>query len=216
MAETEIKAVIFDCGRVFLHDPDNEVIFQDLASSCRASSEMVELVVNQLIPSFQRGELDEYSFWGAFRDHLGLPRLPDDYQELWTRKYLELGRVDEGVLTIVKELQAQGYLTPVLSNTIPPHVRVNRARGLFDLFKPEIFSCEVKARKGDGDGRIYQLALEESGRILGREPLRPEEAVYVDDLVKYVEEARRQNIYSIHFQNAEQLQGELEMVGIRV
>ncbi len=216
MAETEIKAVIFDCGRVFLHDPDNEVIFQDMASSCSLSYGVVETTVNTLIPSFQRGELNDYGFWSAFRDRVGLARLPDDYQELWTRKYLKLGKIDETVLTVAGELHAQGYLTPVLSNTIPPHVRVNRARGLFELFRPEIFSCEVKARKGDGNVIIYRRALEECGRALGREPLRPEEAVYIDDLTKYVEEARREKIYSIHFQNAEQLRGELKMVGIRL
>ncbi len=210
-----IKAVIFDCGRVFLHDPDNSVIFQDIVSSCGLHYASVEMVVNQLLPPFQRGEMDEYTFWSTFRERVGLAILPENYLGLWTRKYLELGKIDHDVLEVVKELHAQGYLTPVLSNTIPPHVRVNRARDLFELFKPEIFSCEVKARKGDGDGKIYRLALEGSGRVLGREPLRPEEAVYVDDLRRYVEEARREKIYSIHFENAEQLRGELRMVGIR-
>ena len=37
-----ITTVIFDCGGVFLHDPANEIIFNDIAQSCHLSYEIVK------------------------------------------------------------------------------------------------------------------------------------------------------------------------------
>ena len=195
------RAVIFDCGKVFLHDPDLVVTLQDMADSCQLSYEVTKEVVNQLLPEFQTGKSDEREFWESFRERTELAELPANYHELWTRRYLELSRVDYGVLSLVEELQQLGYKTPVLSNTIPPHVRVNRERHLFALFEPKIFSCEVGHRKPEAE--IYRLALERTG-------VAAAEAIFIDDVPRYVAAAQEVGIEGVLFRNAQQLQGELE------
>jgi len=125
-----IKAVIFDCGRVFLHDPDNDIIFADWAESCNLDYSLVERVGNELLPSYQTGTLDDTSFWREFQSRTKLAELPPEYQQFWTQIYLPLTRIDYEVLSLVQELHQLGIKTPVLSNTIPPHVRVNRNRNL--------------------------------------------------------------------------------------
>jgi len=195
------RAVIFDCGKVFLHDPDLVVTLQDMADSCQLSYEVTKEVVNQLLPEFQTGKSDEREFWESFRERTELAELPANYHELWTRRYLELSRVDYGVLSLVEELQQLGYKTPVLSNTIPPHVRVNHDRHLFALFEPKIFSCEVGHRKPEAE--IYRLALERTG-------VAAAEAIFIDDVPRYVAAAQEVGIEGVLFRNAQQLQGELE------
>ena len=195
------RAVIFDCGRVFLHDPDLEVTLQDIADSCQLAYEQTEEIVNDLLPDFQTGKSDEDNFWESFRMKSELAALPANYHELWTRKYLELSRIDYDVLSLVKELHRLGYKTPVLSNTIPPHVRVNHDRHLFALFEPKIFSCEVGHRKPEAE--IYRLALERTG-------VAAAEAIFVDDVPRYVAAAQEVGVEGILFQNVQQLREELE------
>lgn len=203
-----IKAVIFDCGRVFLHDPDNEVIFEDMAQSCHLPYSKVETVINELIPYYQKGELTDETFWQTFQQRTGLQKLPDDYQELWTRRYLEFERIDYEVLDLVKKLRDGNYITAVLSNTIPPHVRVNRERELFGLFNYEIFSCEVGFRKPET--RIYEVAL----RLC---QVSPSEAVYIDDILKYVEAPKRElGVEGLLFEGLVKLKGDLQTLGIKI
>lgn len=200
-----IKALIFDMGRVFLHDPDNEIIFRDMATACDLPYSLVEQIVNELISPYQKGELTDETFWQTFQQRTGLRKFPDDYQELWTRKYLELGKIDYEVLDLVRELHRNAYKTPVLSNTIPPHVRVNHERGLFTLFTPEIFSWEVKFRKPEPE--IYKAALQQTGVLA-------EEAVYIDDIQKYVDAAKQLGMYGIWYQGLPQLKEDLKKLGV--
>lgn len=201
----EYRAVIFDCGKVFLHDPDLEITLEDIASSCQLPYELMANVVMQLLPDFQTGKCDEEEFWRSFRERTELAALPVNYRELWTRKYLELSRIDYGVLSLVEELQQLGYKIPVLSNTIPPHVRVNLERNLFSLFGPEIFSCEVGWKKPEPE--IYHLALERTG-------VAAAEAIFIDDVPRYVAAAQEVGIDGILFQDVQQLRRELQGRGI--
>lgn len=203
----EIKTIIFDCGRVFLHDPDNDIIFFDIAKACGIPYQTVESVVNELIPPYQRGDLTDKTFWKTFLKRTGLHQLPLNYGTLWTNSYLNLSKIDKGILNLVQKLKENGYCTPVLSNTIPPHVKVNRQRGLFNLFEPEIFSCEVGSKKPEK--LIYHIALERTG-------VQAAEAVYVDDVEEYVKVAEEIGIKGIHFQNQTQLMRELRRLGIRI
>lgn len=199
---TNIKAIIFDCGGVFLHHPNLELItLHDIATTCRLSYEKTERIVTDLLPDLQRGTCDEETFWERFRFCAGLITLPEGYLTLWTRKYLELSRTDTETLSLVEELHHSGYKTPVLSNTIPPHMRVNRERNLFKLFEPEIFSCDVGWRKPEAE--IYCIALERSG-------VAAAEAIFIDDVPGYVAAAEALGIDGILFQNAQQVRQELQ------
>lgn len=202
----DIKAVIFDCGGVFLHDPANEIITRDMAQRCGLEKDLVHRTTLRLLPYFQQGDLSETQYWALFQKHTQLAALPEGYEMLWTDKFLELGKIDEKVLNLVQGLKTAGYKTPVLSNTIPPHVCVNNARNLFDLFSPKIFSCEVRVRKPYP--LIYEIAAREAG-------VTPQECVYVDDIIKYVEAAEKAGMKGIHFLGVEKLEDELRETGVK-
>lgn len=202
----QIKSIIFDCGRVFLHDSDNEVIFHDIAKSCGITFKLAEKVAQDLLPQYQTGQLTDQTFWQKFQRHTYCS-LPEHPEVLWIREYLPLTHINHEVLDLVKQLRNNGYKTPVLSNTIPPHVRINRSRNLFQFFQPEIFSCEVGAKKPDK--RIYQIAAERSGAI-------PEECVFIDDVLEYVKAAQAIGMKGIQYQNLAQLKEELRKNGVRI
>lgn len=75
-------------------------------------------------------------------------------------------------------------------------------RRLFDFF---ISSCFVHLRKPDEE--IFRMALDIS-------QARPEEVVYIDDRLMFVEVARAQGIQAIHRRDADHMRSELEKRGL--
>ncbi len=191
-----IKTIIFDVGRVILYDPDNELLFADMAKRCQLTPQRVEEIVIPLIPKYQTGELNDEQFWQTFQQQSGIS-LPSDYPLLWTDVFLEKSIIDYDILKLAKTLQTEGYTTAILSNTIPPHAKVNKARGLFSGFNPVILSCEVGYRKPDH--RIYLLAAQMAHSD-------PSECVFIDDIKKYVTAAQEVGMHAHHYTNQKLLE----------
>lgn len=208
-ASTLIKGIIFDLGRVVVHDPDNEFIFGDIAVSCGLNYELVERTVKALIPAYQRGDLTDSIFWQQFRKKTG-SRLPAPGSELtgsdlWSREFDRRLIVDEEVLGLVDRLKEKGYVTSALSNTIPPHVRIMESRGILKHFQQRVLSYEVGSRKPEL--KIYRTALERCG-------LKPEEVVFIDDILEYVNAARSLGILGIYYQGFKRLEEKLKSLGV--
>ncbi|MBI2151829.1 HAD family phosphatase [Candidatus Woesearchaeota archaeon] len=201
-----IKEIIFDLGRVVVHDPDSEIIFQDIADSCKLNYELVVKTATELIPAYQRGDLTDFTFWQEFAE-ITRSTAPENGNDLWSQVYAQRLMIDNNILNLVDRLKDNGYVTPALSNTIPPHVHVLKYRGVLDHFAPQILSCEVGMRKPEE--AIYRLALEKSC-------LKPEEAVFIDDVPKNVEAAEKIGINGIHYRNFKQLESELKSLGINI
>jgi HAD superfamily hydrolase (TIGR01509 family) len=107
------------------------------------------------------------------------------------------------------ERLSKRYRLALLSNTDPIHVaHLESTYGFFQHFpKPaRIYSCVVGASKPNP--LIYREALRAS-------KARAEEAVYIDDIPSYVEAAQRLGMTGVTFQSPEQLDREMEALGIK-
>ena len=96
----------------------------------------------------------------------------------------------------------------LLSNTDPIHVaKLESTYDFFRFFPPakRTYSCSVGASKPDPV--IYQAALKAC-------KVRAQETVYIDDILAYVEAARRLGMSGIHFHSPEQLRRDLRALGI--
>ena len=202
----EIKSIIFDFGRVILHDPDTEIMIKDMAVSCGVPFPKALDVVNDLIPPFQRGELNEENFWQKFTFQTGAI-LPTNYRELWVREYSPRCRIDNNIISLVMQLKLNEYKVMLMSNIIPPHATINKEKGYFSYFDSIILSFEVRARKPEL--KIYQTAL-------ARYNLQPKEAIYIDDILEYVQAARSIGLKGIHYQDLIQLKKELLQLGVKL
>jgi len=108
---------------------------------------------------------------------------------------------EEQLLEYLKSLKPR-YRLGVLSNAWSDSEREIRERlpGLLDFFDDVIFSAQVGLAKPDT--RIYQLAVE-------RLDVRPNEAVFIDDVEKNVQGAREAGLFAIHAHCSEQVITEL-------
>ena len=198
-----IKAIIFDYGGVIIKDTD-EILIQDIADKFHMSNTEALDIINVLVKPYQRGTISDEEFWKQFSQKAG-KILPNGYASLWIDKYDVAGIIDARVIDLVKKLKNSGYLTALLSNTIPPHMRLNQKQGFYDLFDPVLLSPETDTRKPEE--KIYQIMLEKIN-------LSPDECVFIDDKKKYVDTALKIGMHGLKFDSYEKLIVDLNKLNI--
>ena len=209
MMTSDITTVIFDVGDVLLFDT-GKGLFEDAARAFGLGDDVarVERVAGELIPLYQKGSIDERTYWKIFAEGVGyVGQLPDDWRKLWRREFARNIRRNEPVFDLARALRSAVYVTPILSNTIPPHVEVMNERGLLTGFEPAVFSCSVGMRKPEREIYLRTLGLAEVED--------PATAVFIDDQSKYVDAARAVGMRGIHYQSFEQLCDELRSLGLQ-
>jgi 2-haloacid dehalogenase len=72
-------------------------------------------------------------------------------------------------------------------------------------FRDIVVSGEVKL--GKPDPRVFELLFRRCG-------FRPEESVFIDDLIENIEVARRLGMRGIHFRSPEQTEKDLQQFGV--
>ena len=200
-----IKAVVFDVGGV-LKSETSEDVHRDIMETLGINEEQHNNAAQTLVPLLQRGEITEPEFWKRFVTQINPPR-PLPAQSLWVREFEQPYYVFEDVFEIVETLKGRGLKVAVLSNTIEPHAKINRDKGLYDSFAEVVLSNEVGLAKPDR--AIYQLMLE---RL--HEP--PEAVVFIDDRAENVSAAIAAGIHGIRFKSAAQLRKDLRALGLDI
>ena len=75
------------------------------------------------------------------------------------------------------------------------------------MFDATVFSCDEGTAKPER--RIYEIALERLG-------VKPREAVFIDDRVDFIEGAQKLGMYTIRFENPQQVKEALASLAIPI
>lgn len=197
-----IKAIIFDVGGV-LKTQEGRYI-DDIKRTLALSDEDIARVYRPGMRRVVGGECTEQEHWKLVLDELGKPYTPE-VDTLLSRDFERYYVRNEEVISLAKKLKRDGYQMAILSNTCPSHSAVNARKGVYDDFDIVILSFEVKLQKPDP--RIFQLTL-------GRLHVRPEEAVFIDDVAEYAEVATTLGMHGIHFTDYGSLLADLNKLGV--
>jgi putative hydrolase of the HAD superfamily len=192
-----LKAVIFDYGRV-LSLPQT---MDDMAAMARvagfSTAEMYRLYW-QSRAAFDRGDLDETSYWRA----VGPDFTADQLREIIRLDNQSWARPDPVMLRWAAALRSRGLRTGVLSNmplTLRRYLTANAAwLGGFDH---HTYSCDVHMVKPEAG--IYEHALAGLGVDAGH-------ALFLDDREENVKSARRTGLHALVFHAPEQINGEID------
>jgi len=198
-----ITAVIFDFGGVLIEwDPRNlyRRYFDDAESMERFLEEIDFMEWNALQDKgrpFAEGVAD---LTAQFPQHADLIRA---YHEHWEES---IGEPITPVIEILKRVKAAGWPVYGLSNwSMETFPIIRKQHTFFNLLDGYLLSGEVKLVKPDP--AIFQRMLEKIGR-------KPEECVFIDDNPANVVAARALNIVTIQYRSPEQLERELQQLGI--
>lgn len=182
-----VRAVIFDVGGVILRTEDQgprekwekrfglerrglaRAVFESEASA-RASI----------------GEATVEEIWTSVgsRFHLSEAELAELRRDFWAGD-----RVDQELVAFLRSLHPR-YKTALLTNAWPDARLGLQQRNLTEIVDDVVISAEEGVVKPDP--RIYRIAAERLG-------VRPEEAVFIDDVAENVEGARAVGMHVIQF-----------------
>lgn len=193
-----IKAIIFDTGGV-LHTNEIKYVYDDIKRTLKLSEEDFTRTYKKLIPLLSLGKISEYEYWRTFIQESGtkqqLPKI-----SLFLREYIKRFKLNKDILRLIKLLKNKGYKLAILSDTITPHKEYNDKQGIYDDFDVRIFSNEVGLKKPDP--KIYKLTLRKLR-------VKPNESVFIDDVLDYVEVATKLGIFGLLFTSSDKLKKDL-------
>jgi epoxide hydrolase-like predicted phosphatase len=194
-----ISAVIWDLGGVLLRTEDFSSR-QALADRMgKSRTELENLVFDgDSGDRAQLGEISADEHWDNIRRILGLDAAGISE---FRRQFWEGDQLDVELVNTIRRLR-RSYKTGLLSNAFSDLRQVvTSILQISDAFDEMVISAEIHLMKPDA--RIYQHALQRLGVVA-------QETVFIDDMLRNVEGARRQGMNAIHFRQRSQALAELE------
>lgn len=176
------------------------------------------VLVTEGVTSFNRdffhGNREKLRRVDALVDRLNMAQLPyDDFiaelakladcgQEE-VRQYIDVNHPNEQLIDYIKNELKPSYKIGIISNAGSDYIEEMLGKPAAGLFDDVVLSHSVGFAKPQA--AIYQISLDNLD-------VRAAEAVFIDDISRYVEAARSLGLKGIHYKNFELLKTELEAV----
>jgi epoxide hydrolase-like predicted phosphatase len=194
-----VEAVIFDFGGVLVRTEDRKPR-ADLAARLGMTYDELSALIFDSQSAIQatKGEITADAHWDAVQKLLGLSdaEIEQVRTEFWAGDVL-----DEDLVNLLRDLRPR-YSTVLLSNAWDDlRQMIEDVWQIDDAFDRLVISAEIGLVKPNLE--IYQWMISQLG-------MEPAKAVFVDDFLHNVEGARAAGLQAIHFQSADQAQGELQ------
>jgi HAD superfamily hydrolase (TIGR01509 family) len=207
MAEAPPRAVIFDIGRVLVR-LDVARAVADLSNGLSLSPDELWSVI-QSDPrwsDWQEGRIAPHDWHVHITKRLGSKLKFAEFRDAWNRTLdPEPLQTNDLFAGLVKSKRLA-----LLSNTDPIHVaHLEASYDFFEFFPAtaRIYSCSVRASKPSPV--IFQAALKAL-------KAKAQEAVFIDDILEYVQAARALGLQGIHYQDPRQLRADLRALDPRL
>jgi epoxide hydrolase-like predicted phosphatase len=200
-----IRAIIFDFGRVISAQKPESLFRQyEIDLGLRAGTINTIMFESQAWSDALIGGISEAELWTAVGPELGL-NTPDAI-DAFRRRYRSDEAVNEGVLSVIRQLQGRFKLA-VLSNSPAGLADWLNRWNLDRLF--DVLFCSGDEGVAKPDPRAYEQTLD-------RLTVEAHEAVFVDDTLENVLVAQNLGMHGIHFTTSTALAKDLRLQGIRV
>jgi epoxide hydrolase-like predicted phosphatase len=197
-----IKAVIFDFGGVLTTNITSRFTYALYRGTKYHRKPEPKAFLN-ILHKFSKGKISEREFFEKTSKIIGKDE--KKIRDVW-QGILHKSKYRKEMFILIEKLRENGYKVAVLSNTNPTHQQHYSKRGDYDHFHVKILSNLVGYRKPSK--AIYKLALRKL-------KIRPEEAVFIDDLKRNILPARRIGINVIYYKNYRQVFNDLRKLGVK-
>jgi FMN phosphatase YigB (HAD superfamily) len=202
-APLKITTITFDLGNVLVR-VDHLRFCRRLATLTALSPQEVyaQVFESGLEPGYDTGRLTSREFYHRVAAHFGVALPYPRFCDLWCDLFDPM----EGMAELVERLASRFPLF-LLSNTNALHFDYIKERfgALLQPFRAFVLSYVVGSRKPEP--AIYQSLIRQAGRP-------PEEILFLDDKVSFVEAARGQGLTAWQFRSLQELRPELARHGL--
>ncbi len=200
-----IRALICDWGGVLMRTVDHRprMAWEHRLGLLPAS--LPEFVFGgQVWTEAQHGRRSMAGVWADVAHRLGLSA---EQADALPRDFWAGDQLDRDTIALIAELRRHGVRTALLSNFSAELGDLLTGLGVRDAFDEVVLSAQEGITKPDP--LIYRRTLERLG-------VRPEEAIFVDDMRANVEAARHLGMHAVRFRGALDLQRTLAAAGLPV
>jgi glucose-1-phosphatase len=203
VSSRKIRAIIFDIGRVLIRvDVARAMTGLSAGLSLSPSELWAAIEKDPRWPDWQQGRISSLDWYLHLSKRLGSSLTFEQFRAAWNRALDPEPIQNHGLF----EDLSRRYRLCVLSNTDPIHVaHMESTYDFFRLFPARVYSCNSGVSKPNP--LIYRKALQAC-------KARADQAVYIDDILPYVDAARSLGMIGIHYASPDQLTGELVRAGI--
>jgi FMN phosphatase YigB (HAD superfamily) len=201
-----IRTVIFDLGGVIV-PLDFPSAYKRLAAISRYPVEEIpdRIRATDVVVRFECGKVSPVDFHRELSDVLSLDIAFEEFSDIWCALFPSHALIPS---EWIEQIRQQNKRVLLLSNTNPIHFGLIQERyphlGHFDHY---VLSYEVGIMKPNS--AIYEAAIAQAG-------CEPGECFFTDDVLPYVEGARRSGIDAEQFLGSGKLQADLAARGIAV
>ncbi len=200
---TRITTIAFDLGGVLVK-VDHWRFCRRLGRLTHRSPEEIfsQVFETGLEPGYDTGRISSREFYRRVATHFEVEVSFAEFGALWS----EIFEPMEGMEEVLARLQPR-YPLFLLSNTNALHFHYIKRHFPSTLrhFQACILSYQVGSRKPEA--AIYQALIRQAGRP-------PEQILYLDDKLPFVEAARGQGLEAWHFTSSRDFQQNLRQAGL--
>jgi glucose-1-phosphatase len=205
MPYRKLRAIIFDIGRVLVRVDVGRAMTALSSGLSLSPSELWAAIEND--PrwfDWQEGRISPRDWHLHLTRRLGTTLNFEQFTRVWNQALDPKPMQDTALL----ETLSNTYRLALLSNTDPIHVaHMESSYDFFRFFPRRIYSCAVGASKPSP--LIYLEALRAC-------KVQSNEAVYIDDILAFVEAARSLGMDGIHYQSPDGLADGLTQLGVEL
>lgn len=201
----EIRAVVFDFGRVICDFDIGKFIARAAAHSALPAAELNRTMAASMETArrYETGLMSSHDFYTSVCRIASLSMSEEEFAAAYTDIFTPIPET----FALVRRLKRR-YRLGLLSNTNELHYRFGiRPVEIFPLFDAVTLSFEVRAMKPDR--RIYQ-------DMLGKLALPAGACVYIDDIAENVEAGREAGFIALHYTTHGTLIEELAGAGVEI
>lgn len=194
-----IKTFIFDLGNVIVSFNHGKIV-ETLQCVCEQTSDEIfaKAISSKFVHDYNLGKITSAEFFDSVSCELKLKMNFADFSQAWNCTFEPEPIIAEQT---VKKL-SESYRLLVLSDTNELNFDFIRENfSILDYFDDFVLSHKVGAVKPSAE--IFQRVLEKAECL-------PDECIFIDDVEKNVEGARRCGMNAIQFISVEQLEAELK------
>ncbi len=200
----QLRAVIFDYGEV-LSKPANQSIYKQLVEISGLPEDLFQKYYWAYRLDYDAAILNGRTYWQKIAEDAGAEFTQEQIEQLIERDARMWMDINEPMLAWAIEIKRAGLLTAILSNMGEDVLRAMRQSfAWLAQFDALIWSCELGIVKPDP--AIYLNAIE-------RLRVKPEEALFIDNLEVNVVGAEAAGLNAVLFTNIEQLSRDLRQRG---
>lgn len=189
-----IKAILFDLGDVLISNSFDSVL-QEISDKLGIDFSDLKSLEAKYKEKLLIGELSIFDYGKILKEEFNLSLSQEKIFLVWGEAYKKTRVINRKLYDFSRDLK-KNYIVGMISNIYDLPEKIDRERGIFDIFDPCILSCKVGLAKPDK--RIFKLALKEL-------KFEPENCVFVDNRECHLLAASELDMETVLFKNNEQV-----------